>query len=115
MPRSQRDRQIVLKSIALCLAKNRTYTEQEINAALAAWTAEVGHSLAVDHVALRRSLIDERYLERSEDGSRYRLSIPLCADRFAPEVDGMDPCAVIEQAIDDARAKRARYRSPEES
>ena len=115
LPRRQRDRQIVLKSIALCLSKDRAYTEQEINAALASWTAEVGHSLEVDHVTLRRSLIDEKYLERSEDGSLYRLSIPFCADWFAAEVDGIDPCLVIEQSIDDARAKRAQYRNRNDS
>lgn len=113
MPRRQRDRQIVLKSIALCLSKDLTYTEQEINAALADWSAAVGHALEVDHVTLRRSLIDERYLERSEDGSLYRLSVPFCADWFAAEVDGIDPSRVIEQAIDETRAKRARYQNRE--
>ena len=111
MPRRQRDRQIVLKSIALCLAKDRTYTEQEINSALAAWIGEVAHSLEVDHVTLRRSLIDEKYVERSEDGSLYCLSIPFCADWFAPEVNEIDPRLVIEQALDDAKAKRARYQT----
>ena len=115
MPRRQRDRQIVLKSIALCLSKERTYTELEINAALAEWTVAVGHSLEVDHVTLRRSLIDERYLERSDGGSLYRLSKPFCADWFAPDVDRVDPRRVIEQAMDDIRAKRARYQNQEET
>jgi hypothetical protein len=109
MPRRQRDRQIVLKSVALCLAKERTYTEQEINAALGDWAAEVGHSLAVDHVTLRRCLIDERYIERSDDGSLYWVSVPFSAGGFAPEVEEIDPRQVIHQAIDEARAKRARY------
>lgn len=114
LPRRQRDRQIVFKSIALRLSKHRAYTEQEINRALANWTVEVGHSLEVDHVTLRRSLIDEKYLERSEDGSLYRLSISCCADWFAPDVDEIDPCLVIQQAIDEAKAKRARYQNREE-
>ena len=79
LPRRQRDRQIVFKSIALRLSKGRAYTEQEINRALANWTVEIGHSPEVDHVTLRRSLIDEKYLERSEDGSLYRLPLASCA------------------------------------
>ena len=111
MPRRQRDRHIVLKSIVLRLSKDRSYTEQKINAVLADWINEVAHSLEVDHVTLRRALIDEKYLERSEDGSLYRLSIPFCADWFASEIDGIAPRLVIEKAIADARAKHARYQN----
>ena len=113
LPRRQRDRQIVLKSIALRLSKDRTYTEQEINAALAGWISEVACSFEVDHVALRRSLIDEKYLDRSEDGKLYRLSIPSCADWFAPEVDEIDPAIVIQAALAEAKAKRARHAQSE--
>ena len=111
LPRKQRDRQIILKSVVLYLSKRETYTERELNAALMNWTGEVGHSLEVDYAALRRSLIDEKYLERSPGGERYRLAVPRCAEWFAPEVDGLDPVLVVEEALAEARAKRAQYQN----
>lgn len=111
LPRKQRDRQIVLKSIALYLPKDQTYSEREINAALMRWIGEVGHSLAVDHAALRRALVDEKYLERSEGGTAYRLPPSGGAGWFAAEVEEIQPVLVIEEAILAAAAKREQYRN----
>jgi hypothetical protein len=111
LPSRQRDRQIILKSVALHLSKCQIYTERELSAVLRNWTDEVGHSLEVDHAALRRALIDEKYLERSPGGEQYRLSVPRCAEWFAPEVDGIDPALVVVEAIAEARAKRAQYQN----
>lgn len=111
MPRKQRNRQIILKSIALYLSKNPAYTERELNAALMRWIGEVGHSLDVDHVALRRALIDEKYLERSPAGEQYRAAIPRCGEWFAPKVDSIDPALVIQEAMEEARVKREQYQN----
>ena len=111
LPRKQRDRQIILKSVVLHLAKDRTYTEREINAALMSWVGEVGHSLEVDHAALRRTLIDEKYLERSSDGTSYRLAPAGGAGSFAPDVDEINPTVVIQEAMLEAAAKREQYRN----
>ena len=55
LPKRARDRRIVLKAATLGLAEGRTYTEREINEALAAWLREVGPSVESDHVSLRRA------------------------------------------------------------
>jgi hypothetical protein len=111
LPRKQRDRQIVLKSIVLYLTKDRVYSEAEINAALRAWVGEVGNSLEIDHAALRRALIDEKYLARSADGKTYRLAKSGGLRLFAGEVDSIQPALVIQEAMLEAAAKRERYRS----
>jgi hypothetical protein len=111
LPRRQRDRQIILKSIALYLSKDRTYSEREINAALMHWVGEIGHSLQVDHAALRRTLVDEKYLERSDAGANYRVAEAGGAGWFDADVDEIRPAQVIDHAILQAAAKRERYRS----
>jgi hypothetical protein len=111
LPGKQRDRHIVLKSIALCLAKERTYTERELNAALMNWVGAVGHSMQVDHAALRRALIDEKYLERTPEGGSYRLVGSTGAGYFEPEVEAVQPAAVIDEAIAEAAAKREQFRN----
>ena len=111
LPRKQRDRQIILKSVALTLAKEQSYSEREINAALSRWVGEVGHSLEPDHAALRRTLVDEKYLERTEGGSAYRLSSSAGAGLFAAGVELINPALVIDEAILEAAAKREKYRN----
>lgn len=111
LPRRQRDRQIILKSAALCFSRDRTYTEPDVNSVLARWISDVGHSLEIDRTFLRRALVDEQYLERSSNGDAYRLSVPDGAALFAPEVDGMDPEGVIQEAVAEARRKREQYQS----
>ena len=111
LPRKQRDRQIILKSVALHLAKGKTYSERELNAALMGWVGEVGHSLQVDHAALRRTLIDEKYLERCADGTAYKLAAPGAAGWFAPEVEEIHPALVIQEAILEAARKREQFQN----
>jgi len=115
LPRKQRDRQIILKSIALYLApflaKEQSCSEREINAALSRWVGDVGHSLEPDHAALRRTLVDEKYLERTEGGAAYRLSSSAGAGLFAAGVDLINPALVIDEAILEAAAKREKYRN----
>jgi hypothetical protein len=111
LPRKQRDRQIVLKSIILHLPNEQSYSERELNGALMRWVGEVGHCLMVDHAALRRALVDEKYLDRTEGGASYRLSEQGGVGWFDPEVEGLNPAQVIDEAILEAADKREKYRN----
>lgn len=113
LPRKPRDRQIVLKSIAFYLSPDRTYTEPELKSIFTDWTNSVGQSMPVDHATLRRTLIDEKYLERTAGGQSYQLRSKPSAIPFAPEVAGIDPAQVIEDAQAEARAKRMQYQKRE--
>lgn len=72
-PRRQRDRHILFRSIVADLDENATYSEPELNAALKRWIADVGESLGMDHVHLRRHLVDEGYLVRDAAGREYSV------------------------------------------
>jgi hypothetical protein len=111
LPRKQRDRQIILKSITLRLSKEKSYSERELNAALMRWVGEVGHCLTVDHAALRRALVDEKHLDRTEGGASYCLSDQGGVNWFDPDVDELTPAQVIDEAILEAAAKRDKYRN----
>ena len=111
LPGRNRDRQIILKSIALTLSKHGSYTERELNAALMQWVGDVGHLLQVDHAALRRALVDEKYLERSRGGEHYHLAKHAAAGLFSPEVDALAPAQIILAAAEAAAAKKAQFQS----
>ena len=111
LPRRPRDRWIILKSITLRLQAGKVYSEPELKDAFADWNGAVGNAMQVDHAALRRNLIDEKFLTRSADGRSYELVEDARADLFAEEVRGVDPATVVDEAILAAAAKREAYRN----
>ena len=74
-PHKNQDRHILLKSMVLGLDKTVEYTEKEINEKLKSWLANIGASIDLDHVTLRRHLVELKYLERNDDGSCYRVCV----------------------------------------
>ena len=106
------DFNLMLAAAARSFAPVRTYSEREVNAILQDWLACEGSMLAVDHVELRRWLVDCRVLARDGYGRAYALAEP------APEIvelvsalSGVDLGAVAAAARTrdtDAREERRR-------
>ncbi len=109
-PRKSRDRQILMKSIRMQLDAAREYSEHEINEELQAWSRDVAPAIDTDHVTVRRWLIDYGHLERTADGSHYRLGYPPAATAFALEVDTLDLRATVAAflAEQERRAEKGR-------
>ena len=103
MPRKIRDRHILLKSITLTLELKNEYAEHELNNMLTAWLRDVGTNLrSLDHVNLRRLLVDQEYVGRSKDGSRYWVAVGSRYQAlFAPDVDDVDVRSVVIAARDE--------------
>ncbi len=99
-PRKVRDREILMKSITMLMDSARTYTEQEINDLLQEWGRDVVPAIRVDHVTVRRHLIDYGHLERTADGGKYRVGFPPRPLAFDLEVDDIDVRATIAAYID---------------
>lgn len=109
-PRRTRDREILLQSIVLGLDGERTYREREINERLIAWNREVAAAIAVDHVTLRRLLVDHGLLERTADGSRYRVGFPPGMVAFDLAIFDLDLRATVAAYRD--RASRLSRKAP---
>jgi hypothetical protein len=108
LPRRRRDREILMKSIRMRVEPGRVYSEIEVNALLQAWQREVAPALEVDHVTLRRLLVDYGELERSRDGSAYRLGFPARPMAFALEVDDLDLPATVAAYREELHKRRGR-------
>ena len=75
-----------------------------------AYDHHIGRSLQLDHVNLRRWLIDERFLERAKNGSVYCVgSNPTGAHLFDPSIEGCDPYAVIQSGKALLEKRKADY------
>jgi len=110
-PRRARDRHILYRSIIQRLDSTRKYSEEDVNAALQQWRMDIGTCLDIDHVTLRRYLIDERYLSRDANGTAYEINpAGNITFEFEPSVAALDPFTVI-QAAKDRVAERKRQQS----
>ena len=70
------DFNLMLAAAAHAFAAGRNYAEGEVNDILRGWLAHEGSMLTVDHVELRRWLVDCRVLARDDYGRAYTLGAP---------------------------------------
>jgi hypothetical protein len=110
-PKRRRDRSILMKSIALELDSTREYSEPEINELLMRWQRDIAPAIDTDHVALRRYLVDYGHLERTADGSRYRLGFPQQPQIFDLDVEILDLRATTAAYRESMQTHRAAARA----
>ena len=66
-PAGVAERLVVLRALAARIAPERVYTEHELNELI----QQHVHPAAVDHVTVRRDLIDYQFIRRTDSGARY--------------------------------------------
>jgi len=104
-PKDETSLHILLKSAVVTFGKSDSFTEKEVNAKLETLVKDIGQMKGMDHVSLRRMLVDTGYLTRNGDGSSYRVSQPgPRPDMFDPTIDQLD----IRKEIETAREEIAR-------
>jgi hypothetical protein len=110
-PRRLRDRHILYRTIIQSLDPSKKYSEGEVNDVLQQWRLDIGACLDIDHVTLRRYLIDEMYLLRESNGSAYVVNpAGRAIVEFEETVAAIDPVTVIQSAKDRV-AERKRMHS----
>lgn len=102
LPKKELDRHILFLSTALELEPRRQYNEGELNDELRRWTAHFGEPVGLDHVSLRRFLVDEGYLGRDSAGKSYELAATGWPCTFDPSIRDLD----LEALVDEARTAR---------
>ncbi len=106
-PRRPRDRHILYRSVVQALGAGKTYSETTLSAALQQWLSEVGAGIDVDHVSLRRYLVDDGYLSRDAEGSTYSVNLNGGGHvEFDEAVGTIDSFAVIQAAKVRAAARK---------
>jgi hypothetical protein len=67
---------VMLVAASQAFASHEVYSERSVNERLSAWLADAGAMLAIDHVELRRWLVDTGVLMRDGYGRAYSLGTP---------------------------------------
>lgn len=101
LPKKQLDRHILFMSSTLKLEAGRPYSESELNDELRKWASRFGGNFGLDHVTLRRFLVDEGYLTRDPAGGTYEVAmngLPYTFDQSIKELDLEELISAAQQA-----------------
>lgn len=109
MPKRQRDQHILLKSIALMLNRDTVYAETELNLRIQSWLDAIGQEIQIDHVSLRRHLVDEGYVVRDPAGANYRPVSDTHSEMFDPSIDELTPHSIIDDAMQVREERKRRF------
>lgn len=88
--------------------RQRPYAEREVNDLLSAWLASV--RARIDHVTLRRRMVDLGFLKRTRDGSRYYLNVGRVAGILGSGVVEVDAGAITDDIVRGREARKKAYR-----
>lgn len=109
LKKSAEDQHILFLSAALRVEPGRDYREAELNEALKPWCTTFGGGFGLDHVTLRRHLVDEGYLLRDDAGASYTLNVNDLPIRYDSTIAELDHELMLEEAINEREERRRRY------
>lgn len=110
-PKKPHDRHIVFISALIDVEHEREYTNREFNALMKAWAQRFGDALQLDHVTLRRYLVDEHYVYRDQAGLRYEVELTAAPYTFDEAILSLDLDAPIQAELEARQVRREQYRS----
>lgn len=109
VPKKRHERRMLLLSTVCDLDADRSYSEAEINGHLKSWIERFGMDLSVDHVTLRRYLVDEAILDRDPSGSQYSLSHEDRYFTYDRSIRSVDLDSLVSQARSALASRKSAY------
>jgi len=110
LPARPEDQALLLRLAVARLDASRELREPEVNDALRAWLATFVAPFGIDHVTLRRMLVDARLLRRDRAGSTYAVDA-AAADECAA-LAALDPAAILDEARREREARKRAHGAP---
>ena len=109
LPRDDVSRHVLFTSMVAMLPVDAPLHQRVVDARLTDWIETSGIK-ALDHVTLRRYLVDAGYLRRRVDGTGYRVvADPPGRPRCEPGVLDLDLAAVLRARREDVARRKAEY------
>lgn len=108
LPRRPHDLEVLLTLAAARFEPQRAYSEAQVNDLLQAWLEPFSSPFGVDHVTVRRCLVDSRLLVRDKAGSTYKL-----ARSIEEAARAVEPARIMAEArLEREKRKRAHSTRP---
>lgn len=109
LPRQPRDLQLFLALGAAQLDPTRVYSEAQLNQSLKSWLAPFAAPYGVDHVTIRRCLVDAGLVGRDMAGSTYRVAAAGLAAALDDAAGRLDPAAIMAAVQAERKARKLAY------
>jgi hypothetical protein len=96
IPKNRKDAEIFLALAASSFDPRVTYSETEVNEHLVDWMAGFTRPVNLDHVTVRRYLVDFYFLLRDSSGSSYTTNQTIINTTIEPEARSVQPRYILE-------------------
>ena len=106
-PKSPDELNIVLAVATTGLARRRPYRESELNEVLIDWLDSA--CADIDHVTLRRRMVDCGFLKRTSNGSRYFLNYGRVVEVLGDPAVEVDVGAIIDDIVIERKERKEAY------
>ena len=107
VPKRPSDQHLLVAITVAQLDPEKSYSEGELNEALKAWLATFVEPYGIDHVTLRRMLVDSRLLQRTTSGSRYRVDCEKLGRR--EDLAAIAPAQVLAEIRIERESRKQRH------
>ena len=100
--------QLLLATLAVSrMDAGKTLTEAAVNESLVAWLEDVSEPYGIDHVTMRRLLVDSRLLDRTPSGSTYIVNAAKSAEIDA--VRKLSPAEVLAGIVSERDQRKQKH------
>ena len=108
-PKKQEDLLVVLALAAQALRGSSSLTEPEVNTVLRDWLQGFADPVGMDHVTMRRFLVDYHFLLRSTNGDAYRVNTDLVGLTLNGDARELSPTDILEDLTAERLARRRAH------
>ncbi|WP_038019553.1 DUF2087 domain-containing protein [Synechococcus sp. PCC 7335] len=114
LPKKFSDTELLMASAASSFSAKQQYSEQEVNDHLVNWLRGFTDPTGLDHVTVRRCLIDLKFLLRNPSGSSYWTNEAKISSVLALEARSIHPRDVLSEIQREREARKRVARNDHE-
>jgi hypothetical protein len=107
IPKRPADQELIVVLAASQIDAHRGLLEGEVNEQLKTWLETISEPFGIDHVTLRRMLVDSRLLTRSRSGSVYQINLERLGEIDA--IKGIAPADVLAQVRNERDLRKRQH------
>jgi len=107
-PRRPEDQALLVRLTAARFEPGRQYREPEVNDVVRDWVATFSAEYGIDHVTMRRALVDSRLLVRDRAGELYQVDEGKRAE--LEPLRAVMPAAILKQVQEERAARKREHR-----
>ena len=108
-PTRRTDEDLLLRMAASRFEFGRSYSEAEVNDILRTWLDTFCAPYGIDHVTMRRRLVDTRFLVRDTAGTEYHLAAAAARELVRDTTLNQDPAHVLEEIRHEREARKRQH------